>query len=429
MTDKPATCENCLMNNGQARRGFGRLTHTPRSNDRIITGAAAGLAERWGVEPTVVRASLGVLSLVGGIGVALYGIAVVISDPAATPNPPTPTGASGPATLAIGQVSGHRRVLAVACVTAIILVAGRSIGLWPGDAIMLGAVAMATGVTLAWLQPDQRVVEWSRRQRTRQGLKFIVGFALIATGVVSLANRTGGLGNVGASAAAIAVVLGGIAVFGAPALGRTLQSLDEERSARIREDERAQLSAHLHDSVLQSLVLIQRSDDPRHMVNLARRQERELRAWLYGELPTGAPQSVGEAIAALVGEIEADHNVRVEAVVVGDQPIDDAARALIAATREAVVNAANHAGVDKVDVFVEADDTELTGFIRDTGIGFNMAELAPERAHNGHRGLADSIVGRVERAGGTAMVESRVGVGTEVELRLPRKPVPNTESP
>jgi len=114
--------------------------------------------------------------------------------------------------------------------------------------------------------------------------------------------------------------------------------------------------------------------------------------------------------------MEADHDIRIEAVIVGDQPLDDASRVLIAALREALVNAARHAEVDRIDVFVEADDTELTGFVRDTGIGFDPATIPQDR-----HGINDSIVGRVQRFGGTAVIESHAGTGTEVEIRIPRR--------
>ena len=169
-------------------------------------------------------------------------------------------------------------------------------------------------------------------------------------------------------------------MFAAPAVGRLLRSLDEERAMRIREDERAAVAAHLHDSVLQSLVLIQRSDDPRRMASLARRQERELRGWLYGATEQGDPTSLHAAIDVLTVEIETDHDIRVEAVVVGDQPLDAAARTLLGALREALVNAARHADVDRVDVFVEADDAELTGFVRDTGRGLRPGRRSPTTA-------------------------------------------------
>jgi signal transduction histidine kinase len=291
------------------------------------------------------------------------------------------------------------------------LVAARAVGMWPGDAIMLPATAVAAGIAVVWsVRPSATVAGWPLRV-----VQVLAGLALLGAGVGSLADRTGGLGAIGASASAIAVVVGGLAIFGAPALGRLLRRLDDERDARIREDERATVAAHLHDSVLQSLVLIQRSEDPRRMTALARRQERELRAWLYGTAPAGEPASLHAAIEAMAVAVEDDHDVRVEAVVVGDQPLDDASRALVAAIREAAVNAARHAGVERVDVFVEADSGELSGFVRDTGRGFDPASVAADR-----RGISESIVGRIQRLGGTALLTSRPGAGTEVEVRVPR---------
>ena len=381
----------------------------PRSTDRVIAGVAGGWAERWNVEPTVLRAAVGLLTLVGGLGIALYGAAALASTP---PVPATATGAVTPA-----GSRDHRRELAVGFATAAILVAARTIGLWPGDGIMLAAAAVAAGTAATWALDGWKPgrgrphASWAGR-----GVQVVAGVALLAAGVISLARRTGGLSNVGASASAIAVVVGGLAIFAAPAVGRMLRTLDDERAMRIRDDERAAVAAHLHDSVLQSLVLIQRSDDPRRMANLARRQERELRAWLYGATQPGEPASLHAAIDALAVEIEADHDVRVEAVVVGDQPLDAASRALVAALREALVNAARHADADRVDVFVEADDAELTGFVRDTGRGFDVDSVPDDR-----RGISESIIGRLRRIGGTAMLSSAVGVGTEVELRVPRR--------
>lgn len=385
-----------------------RIPHlpiVPRSSDRIVAGVASGWAERWGVEPTVVRAALGLLTLVGGIGALLYAVAALGSVPADPDAPrPAPT------------MRNPRRELAVGCATAAVLVVARTIGLWPGDGIVLPAAAAALGVTVAWDRNLRHVADGAPiSSGVARGLQSLAGVALVGAGVISLASRTGGLANVGASAAAIAVVVGGLAMLGAPALGRLLRDLDAERASRIREDERAAVAAHLHDSVLQSLVLIQRSDDARVMGALARRQERELRAWLYGTAPVGEPTTLHAAIDAMAVEVETDHDVRVEAVVVGDQPLDEPSRTLIAALREAIVNAARHAEVERVDVFVEADDTELTGFVRDTGRGFDLGEVPGDR-----RGIVDSIVGRVRRAGGTATVASATGAGTEVELRVPR---------
>ncbi len=377
----------------------------PRGSDRVLAGVCGGWAERWRVEPTVVRAAVGLLTLAGGLGVVLYGLAAVAST--------DPVGAASVRPSRLGPPDRWRRELAIACGTAAVLVVCRASGLWPGDGVMLPAAAIAIGISVVWsLDAGARP---SLGRAAVRALQILAGLALVVAGVASLASRTGGLGDVGASASAIAVVVGGFAIFAAPALGRLLRRLDDDRAARIRADERAILAAHLHDSVLQSLVLLQRTTDSRRMASIARRQERELRAWLYGTVHTGEPTSLHAAIDALAAAIEADHDIRVETVVVGDQPLDDAARTLVAAVREAVVNAARHAAVDRVDVFVEADDVELTGFVRDTGRGFDATAVAGDR-----RGISESILGRVQRTGGTAQLTSARGNGTEVELRVPR---------
>ena len=379
------------------------LPTVQRSSDRVITGAAGGWAKRYDVDPTVVRVALALLTFVAGLGAVIYGAMFLLSDP---PD-------AGSAHVWAARID-HRRDLSVASAVAAVLIVARQLGVWPGDRIMLPAAAVAVGVAVAWSRSDDVIGRWP--PAVRRVVRVVSGIALLIAGVASLANLTGGLGSVGASLSAIAVVIGGLAMFGAPALGRILRDLDEERSLRIREDELARVSAHLHDSVLQSLVLIQRSTDPRRMAYLARRQERELRAWLYGDAPIGDPTTLHAAIDALASALEADHEIRVEAVVVGDQPLDDPSRAMIAALREAVVNAAQHANVDRVDVFVEADEAELNGFVRDTGVGFDPAVIRADR-----HGINDSIVGRVQRIGGTASIDSNVGVGTEVEIRIPRR--------
>ncbi len=377
------------------------IDRVPRSHDRVVAGVASGWGERLGVDANVVRAAITVLTLAGGLGVALYAAAALWSTPPV----------SAQQAVAVRPRS-TRRELAVGCGTAAALVAARSIGLWPGDQVM--AAVTAVGVALAIVWSRSLTEQHLARPALVRLFQAVAGATLLMAGLYSLASRTGGLANVGASAGAIAVVVGGLAVFVAPALGRLLKSLDEERTSRIREDERAVVAAHLHDSVLQSLVLIQRSGDPRRMANLARRQERALRGWLYGASEPGDPTTLHAAVDAVIAEIESDHDVRVEAVVVGDQALDEPARALIAAVREAVVNAARHAGVDRVDVFVETDGTELTAFVRDTGRGFDATAVPADR-----HGISESIVARTQRAGGRATLTSAVDVGTEVEVRIP----------
>lgn len=403
MATSGRVCDDGPMN------GLPAVHHTPwpavpRSRDRVLTGVAGGYADRWGVEPAVLRAALAVTTLIGGVGVALYGLGVLTSTaPVAGRAAPRPD-----------RRTDHRRELAIGCATAALLVAARAIGLWPGDEVMVPAAAVAAGVAVAWT-PVRDGAQPASRRLARRTVQLAAGAALLAAGVWSLAKRTGGLSSVGASLGAIAVVLGGLAMFAAPALGRLLRTLDDERAARIREDERAAVAAHLHDSVLQSLVLIQRSDDPRKMASLARRQERDLRSWLYGGAEPGEPTTLAAAIAAAAAAIENDHDVRVEAVVVGDQTLDDHAATALAAVREAVVNAARHASVERIDVFVEIDPAEITAYVRDTGCGFDLQHVPPDR-----RGIADSIIGRVTRAGGNVVLSSSPGTGTEVEISLPR---------
>lgn len=177
-----------------------------------------------------------------------------------------------------------------------------------------------------------------------------------------------------------------------------------------------ELSAHRHDSVLQTLALIQvRAGDDREVQRLARRQERELRSWLQGRPPETAAVTVAGFVASLVAEVEDDHAVMVELVVVGDAPLDDRLRALALAGREAVLNAARHAGVATVNAYLEVEPQQVTLFVRDRGKGFDPAAVDPDR-----RGLAESIHGRIARAGGRAHLRSALGEGTEVELVVPR---------
>lgn len=405
MVSEGGVCDHAAVQEMQRSTVVRRV---PRSRDRVIAGVAGGWAERWQVEPTVLRATLALLSLVGGLGVVMYAAAALATtDPTPTSNG---IGARRPAE----GTRIRRRELSVGLATAATLVTARSIGLWPGDEVMVPAAAVAGGAAITWSWQAGAAHDDSTPRWLVVAFQALAGAALVLAGVYALASRTGGLANVGASASAIAVVVSGLAMFAAPALGRVLRQLDDERSARIREDERAVVAAHLHDSVLQSLVLIQRGEDPRRMVNLARRQERDLRAWLYGAVDADHTDSLHAAIVAMTNDVESDHDIRVEAVVVGDHSLDDVARALLAAVREAVVNAARHAHVDRVDVFVEVADGELTAFVRDVGRGFDPGGVPPDR-----RGISDSIVGRVERAGGGATVGSRPGAGTEVEIRLP----------
>lgn len=210
-----------------------------------------------------------------------------------------------------------------------------------------------------------------------------------------------------------------IAIFGAlllfgPWLLRLMRNLASERAALIREQERAELSAHLHDSVLQTLALIQkRADDGHEVAQLARRQERELRRWLFEPRATRLVGSMKTVLEEAAAEVEELHGVPIEMVVVGDMPIDDRVRALAQAAREAMTNAAKFAHCGRVDLYAEVDAGAVEVFVRDRGIGFDLAAIPADR-----HGVRDSIIARVERHGGRAVVHSAPGEGTEVELAI-----------
>ncbi len=206
------------------------------------------------------------------------------------------------------------------------------------------------------------------------------------------------------------VVLG---VIFAPWVLRLVRSLTEERSERIRSQERAEVAAHLHDSVLQTLALVQRSDDPQQVAALARRQERELRAWLAGRPAPGQSARLAPALEAAAADVEDNHGVPVEVVVVGDRELDPAVEAVVAAAREAMTNAAKFGGGSTVDVYAECTPGALRVFVRDRGPGFDPAAVPADR-----RGVRESIVGRMERHGGRARISGAPTGGTEVELVL-----------
>jgi signal transduction histidine kinase len=212
---------------------------------------------------------------------------------------------------------------------------------------------------------------------------------------------------------AVVVVIIALTLILAPWWLRLVRGLTAERAERIRSQERAEVAAHLHDSVLQTLALMQkRVDDPREVAALARRQERELRAWLNGRRASGE-ETVALALESAAAEVEEAHGVPIEVVAVGDAPLDERARALVAAAREAMVNASKFAG--PAALYAEVDRDRIEVFVRDRGPGFDPGAVPDDR-----RGVSESIVGRMERHGGRAVVHTAPGEGTEVELVMER---------
>jgi signal transduction histidine kinase len=243
--------------------------------------------------------------------------------------------------------------------------------------------------------------------RTGVGIALVIaaGFAFLqATHALNAAR------DVVLALIAAVVVLG---VIFAPWVLRLVSSLTQERSERIRSQERAEVAAHLHDSVLQTLALVQRSDDPQQVAALARRQERELRAWLAGRPAPGQAARLTPALEAAAADVEDNHGVPVEVVVVGDRELDPAVEAVVAAAREAMTNAAKFGGGSTVDVYAECTPAALQVFVRDRGPGFDPTAVDADR-----RGVRESIVGRMERHGGRARITSSPAGGTEVELLL-----------
>jgi len=321
-----------------------------------------------------------------------------------------------------------------------VLLAFRSVGLWFSDAIVWPLVLVTAGGALIWRQsmgggtpaapetatspaptgkPGPAVVDPTPARATTRGIEVSrtgLGIALVIGAGFIFLQATGSLSaarDVLVATLVVAIVLG---VILAPWILRLVRNLGAERAERIRSQERAEMAAHLHDSVLQTLALMQKnSDDPRVVATLARRQERELRTWL-----SGSPSAVGgerllrAALERAAADVEEDHGVPVEVIVVGELRLDESGEAIVAAAREAMNNAAKFGGAAPVNVYAEATESQLQVFVSDRGPGFDVSTVPGDR-----RGVRESIIGRMERHGGHAEIRSRPGEGTEIELTLP----------
>jgi signal transduction histidine kinase len=275
------------------------------------------------------------------------------------------------------------------------------------------------GGALIWRQASEPERDrWRRLSRASlaQGraarLRLLAGAALVVAGA-ALVLRRADFSALRDGILAMIVTIVGVALITGPWWMRLVNQLGVERSERIRNQERADIAAHLHDSVLQTLALIQRNaSSPREVTRLARGQERELRNLLYRSRT--ASGQLADELRSAAGEVEDAYAVSVETVIVGDAPLDDALAAAGAAAREALVNAAKHAGVTSVSLYAEAEPDAVSIFVKDRGVGFDPAAIAEDR-----QGVRGSIVGRVERHGGQVDVRSSPGAGTEVEIRMP----------
>lgn len=383
----------------------------------VVGGVCSGLALRLGIDPIILRVGFIAAVPAGGAGLVIYAVLWAAL--------PSEGERSAPVTR-WGLTSAKRWQVAVGFALLVLsaLLLLREWGVWFSDAFVWPVVLCAMGAALIWRQtspagPAAPVPEVAAEPRPRRG----PGRALLGTGLVIGGGAVFlGLHNALQPARdvilSVVVVLVALTLIFAPWWLRLLRRLGEERAERVRSQERAELAAHLHDSVLQTLALMQRrADDPREIAALARRQERELRAWLNSDRVDGAvADSLAGALDAAAAEVEAAHGVAIDVVAVGDCPLDARAEAVVAAAREALVNAAKFAPGGPVSVYAEVDDERAVVFVRDRGDGFDPAAVPPDR-----RGLRESIVGRMERNGGRATVHSGPGSGTEIELVLERK--------
>jgi signal transduction histidine kinase len=412
---------------------------TRRTDGRILGGVAAGLADHLGVDRTLVRAAFVLASFLGGFGVALYaGLWMILPSDAHflqdTPGLEAATRqGKRPGRRSRLEEGGWLVALGAVALGVVVLVqsfVGQGFLFWPA---LLGVV----GLAVLWRQADEAQRErWIDTTGKIDPVRAVLGrggtasYARLAVGVILLlaafvlfAIQTDEAGV--ARDVMVAGLLGvlGLGLTVGPWLFRLASDLAEERAARVRSQERADVAAHLHDSVLQTLALIQKhADDGRTVARLARAQERDLRAWLYAD-PAAAETSLSGALKAAAAEVEDVHGIPVEVVTVGDAELGDAARPIVLAAREAMVNAAKHSGADKVDVYAESAGDRVEVFVRDRGRGFDTAAVSEDRL-----GVRRSIVDRMERHGGSATVRSAPGEGTEVRLSMPLRRLDTQEA-
>ncbi|MEP7018708.1 MAG: PspC domain-containing protein [Actinomycetota bacterium] len=381
---------------------------------RHVAGVCAGLAEHLGLNVRHVRLGFVLASLAGGAGFVAY-IFLWALTPQSRGDNIVPGAKPGSA---LRPTNESLRNLVVGVV--LLLVGGVLLAQQQGVNLRLGVLipllTVAGGAVLAWSQlDDAERGRWlvGGGEGRRAGLvRLGIGIALAAIGVVALATQGRGftgLWEVGIPAGA---VLAGAALIAAPWGVRLWSDLRLEQAKSIRETERADIAAHLHDSVLQTLALIQRkADDPAEVTRLARAQERELRGWLYAG-PRGSQASLASAVTEVAHEVEDEHGIPIELVITGDRPLDAAGTALVRALREALINAVRHGSVP-VSAYVEVGPALVEAFVRDHGPGFDLDAIPGDRL-----GVRESILGRMSRHGGSASVR-RLEDGTEVALSLP----------
>jgi signal transduction histidine kinase len=372
---------------------------------RLLAGVAAGVSAFTGLPVIVVRVAFLSLVFASGLGIAVYAVMWVFL-------------AQSDGKTFQDDRRGQGMLLGLLLLVVVALSVLVPVGALPGGSTVAPLLASVAGVALVWQQADL-----AQRRRWRESatgsrsvaLRLSLGALLLIGGLIGFLAERGQLAVARAGLVSTVVVVVGIALLSSPWWVSMAADLSTERRERIRSQERAEVAAHVHDSVLQTLALIQKAaGSPAEVTRLARGQERELRTWLY----TGgtAEGSLSGALESLAAEVEESFQVTVDVVTVGDTELSEKVAAVVAATREAVVNAAKHSGVATVDVYCEVEPEQVTVFVRDRGRGFDPSGVPADR-----HGLAGSVHGRMTRHGGLAVVRSAAGEGTEVRLEMPRE--------
>ena len=443
---------------------------------RVIAGVAQGIADHLDISVTGVRITLVVSGFAGGAGVLFYAIAwlMIPQEPVdstrtlapgrrasvdgdtcygqdrhqSAPQGPafTPPAGSGPvggtgtgdrnsaaggrdefpldrgknikeAKRQFGRLSrwaSERRtgllLVAVAAAVAVMVLGSMGVSAWAAGS--LGVVAL--GAAVVWLAGD-----WADGKRSPGFVAgaVIAGMALFLAGGVLVAVNWESEQFAGSAVIAVVVTFTGTAFLALPLVVRLWEQLSRERQAAALEAQRLEIASRLHDSVLQTLALIQkRAGDNKEVALLARKQERQLRQWLFGSEANLSPGAgtVRAAVELACEEVEDAYGIRINPVTVGaDVELTDKAQAVVLAAREAMVNAAKHSGADSVDVYAECLAGELGVYVRDRGKGFDKNNVG-----EGHHGLAESVIGRMKRAGGKAVIDSAPGQGTEITVSI-----------
>jgi signal transduction histidine kinase len=399
-----------------------------RDTDRaMLGGVCAGLARRLGIDPVITRVGFVVITIASSGFAALgYLLAWAVI-------PAGPASADERRDRGRGRRGSWRIAAGVGLLTLSVMLVFRQLDIWSSDALVWPLALAAFGVALLWgltRQPpepgDQPVEEegdgglalevaGEPGARARRLARAGFGVALVLAAGLLVLWTNGVLDKAGDAVLAALVVTVVLGLISAPFWWSMVRRLGAEKMARVRSQERAEVAAHLHDSVLQTLALMQkRAGEPNEVAKLARRQERELRSWLAGGEPARPGERLADALRVTAEEVEEHHGAQVEAVVVGDAPLDERMEALVAATREALTNAAKFASAGgPVRLYAEIANGSARVFIDDRGPGFD-----PEKIPDDRRGVRESIIGRMKRYGGRAEIRSGPGDGTEIELAV-----------